>query len=151
HASCTMLAVLGILAPVAGHTQAASYPDKPIQLVVPFGPGGVTDMLARIVAHELGERLNASVVVENRQGAGGNIGAAYVARAKPDGYTLLVGPASTNAINPSLFKNLTFDPLKDFAPISNLASVDNLLIAGPDIPEKTIKELVERKGEHPYR
>jgi len=108
-------------------------------------------MLARIVANELTARLEQSVVIENRTGAGGNIGAAMAARAKPDGYTLLVGAASTNAINPSLFKDMPYDPLTAFAPITNLASVDNLLLAGPDIPEKTIKELVARKSDYPYR
>lgn len=130
---------------------ASSYPSKPIQVIVPFGPGGVTDMLARIVANELTKRVGQSVVIENRTGAGGNIGAAAAARAKPDGYTLLVGAASTNAINPSLFKEMPYDPLTDFSPITNLASVDNLLLAGPQIPEKTIKELVARESEHPYR
>jgi len=149
-AGATLVATIAA-ALLSAPATAASYPTKPIQVIVPFGPGGVTDMLARIVASELSTRLGQSVVIENRTGAGGNIGAAAAARAKPDGYTLLVGAASTNAINPSLFKDMPFDPLKDFAPITNLASVDNLLIAGPDIPEKTIKELVARKGGQPYR
>lgn len=145
------LASMLMAASLSPQAAEASYPAKPIQIIVPFGPGGVTDMLARIVANELTGRLNQSVVIENRTGAGGNIGATMAARAKPDGYTLLVGAASTNAINPSLFKDMKYDPLTDFAPITNLASVDNLLIAGSEIPEKTIKQLVERKGDHPYR
>lgn len=143
--------VTALVAATLSAPAAASYPTKPIQLIVPFGAGGVTDMLARIVANELTNRLGQSVVVENRTGAGGNIGAGVAARAKADGYTLLVGAASTNAINPSLFKDMQFDPLKDFAPITNLASVDNLLIAGPEVPEKNIKELVARKSDLPYR
>lgn len=150
--SCVLASCFSI-APFAAQAQTDAYPSKPIQMVVPFGVGGVTDMLARIVANELSDKLGQTVIVENRPGAGGNIGAGYVAKAKPDGYTLLVGAASTNAINPSLFKNLKFDPLRDFIPITNLASVDNVLAAGPQIKEKTIKELVasQQSAKEPYR
>ncbi|MFT0545968.1 Bug family tripartite tricarboxylate transporter substrate binding protein [Allopusillimonas ginsengisoli] len=123
--------------------QADSYPSKPITLVVPFGPGSVTDTLGRIAAKGLTDSLGQPVVVENKPGAGGNIGAAAVARAQPDGYTLLLGPTSTNAVNPSLFKNLPFDPLKDFIPVTNVATVANVLVVNPDVPVKSVKELIE--------
>lgn len=120
-----------------------SYPGKPIQIVVPFGAGSVTDILARIVAQRLGEALGQSIVVDNKAGADGNIGAAFAAAAPADGYTLLMGAASTNAINPSLHKNLRYDPLRDFAPITNVATVPNVLVVGPQIPARSVKEFIE--------
>jgi tripartite-type tricarboxylate transporter receptor subunit TctC len=117
---------------------AARYPTKPIRLIVPFGPGSTTDLLGRLVAEKLGERVGQPVVVENRPGAGGNIGAEVAARAPADGYTLLLGPASTNAINPSLYKNLRFDPIRDFAPIALVASVTNVLVVPPQLPARTV-------------
>lgn len=141
---CLMTAWLGltlISAPAAAQTQP-TYPKRPVTMIVPFGPGSTTDTLARIVATGLSTRLGESVVVQNKPGAGGNIGAAEAARAAPDGYTLLVGPTSTNAVNPSLFKNLRFDPLKDFRPITNLAKSANVLVVHPDIPAKNISELI---------
>ena len=120
----------------------APYPTKPIQMVVPFAAGSVTDLLARIVAQRLGEALGQSVIVENKPGADGNIGAGYVAAAPADGYTLLMGAASTNAINPSLHKNLRFNALRDFAPITNVAAVPNVLVVGPQVNAKTVKEFI---------
>ncbi len=120
----------------------ASYPDKPIRLVVPFGPGSVTDQLARTVANGLSESLGQSVIVENKAGAGGNIGAGQVAASSPDGYTLLMGAASTNAINPSLYNNLKFDPMADFVPVANVASVANVLVVNPEVPARTVTELI---------
>ena len=121
---------------------SAPYPTKPIQMVVPFAAGSVTDLLARIVAQRLGETLGQSVIVENKPGADGNIGAGYVAAAPADGYTLLMGAASTNAINPSLHKNLRFNALRDFAPITNVAAVPNVLVVGPQVNAKTVKEFI---------
>lgn len=121
----------------------ASYPNKPIHMVVPFAAGSVTDILARIVAQRLGEALGQSVVVDNKPGADGNIGAAFVATAPADGYTLLMGAASTNAINPSLHKNLRFDPLRDFAPITNVATVPNVLVVGPQVAARNVKEFID--------
>ncbi len=120
----------------------ADWPARPVTLVVPFGPGSVTDILARIVAQRLGEALGQSVVVDNKAGADGNIGAALVAAAPKDGYTLLVGPTSTNAVNPSLHKNLKFDPQRDFTAITNLATVTNVLVVGPQVPAKTVRDFV---------
>lgn len=109
--------LLGLSTAVAA--QATDYPNRPVTMIVPFSPGSITDVLARLAAKGLGDRTGGNFVVVNKPGAGGNIGAAEAAMSKPDGYTLLVGAASTNAINPSLFKNLRFDPLKDFIPVSN--------------------------------
>jgi len=143
------LAAAAFCTATAAH--AAGYPDKPIRLVVPFDAGSVTDLLARITATELGAALGQSVVVENRSGAGGNIGAGYVAQAPADGYTLLLGPASTNAINPSLYSNLRFDPMKDFTPITNVASVTNVLVVHPDVPARSVQELIALLGKsHQY-
>lgn len=130
--------------------QPASYPTKPIRLIVPFGAGSVTDQLARIVGSGLADSLGQSVVIENKAGAGGNIGAGYVAAAAPDGYTLLMGAASTNAINPSLYKNLRFDPLKDFVPVANVASVANVLVVNPEVKSRTPKELISELKQTSY-
>src|SRR5690606_13664897 len=101
----TLAATVALAPSLAGAQAAEKYPERTVTMIVPFGPGSVTDLLARIAANGLGESLGKSVVVHNKAGAGGNIGAAEVAAAAPDGYTLLIGPTSTNAVNPSLFKN----------------------------------------------
>ncbi|CAM3463798.1 LacI family transcriptional regulator [Bordetella sputigena] len=141
---------LALAAAPATHAQAPAYPAKPIRLIVPFGPGSVTDQLARIVASGLAERLGQSVVVENKAGAGGNIGAGYVAESAPDGYTLLMGAASTNAINPSLYSNLKFDPMKDFVPIANVASVTNVLVVNPQVKARSVAALIEELKANNY-
>ncbi len=143
------LAMAITTAPVA-HAQASAYPSKPIRLVVPFGAGSLTDQLARTVGSGLAEALGQSVVVENKAGAGGNIGAGIVAASAPDGYTLLMGAASTNAINPSLYKNLKFDPLKDFVPVANVASVTNVLVVNPEVKARTVAELIETLKKESY-
>lgn len=134
----------------AGHAQAA-WPERPITLVVPYTPGGVTDALARNVAKALGERLAQPVVVENRAGGGANIGAALVAQAKADGYTLLMGSAATHAINATLYKKLSYDHIKDFAPISFVAQVPNVLVVHPSVPANNVKELIAYAKSHPGR
>ena len=111
-----LLAVL----PMAARAQAA-YPAKPITIVVPFAAGGTTDILARVMAQSLGAEFGQTVIVDNKAGAGGNIGAQLVARAPADGYTLLMGTVGTHAINAALYKKMPFDPVKDFAPISRVA------------------------------
>ena len=130
--------------------QPAPWPSRPITIVVPFGAGSVTDQLARIVGQNLSESLGQPVVIENKAGADGNIGAAYVAGATPDGYTLLMGAASTNAINPSLHKNLRFNPLRDFAPITNIAAVPNVLVVGPSVKARTVKDFVQAARTEKY-
>lgn len=127
---------------------ASAYPARPVTIVVPFGPGSVTDLLARIVASGLADSLGQPFIVQNKPGAGGNIGAADVAHAKPDGYTLLVGATSTNAVNPSLYKNLRFDPLRDFAPISNLANVANVLVVPSELGVDSVEEFITRATEN---
>ncbi len=119
-----------------------AWPAKPITIVVPFAAGGTTDILARVVGQALGRELGTSVVVDNRAGAGGNIGAAMAAKAPADGYTLFMGTVGTHAINASLYKRLPFDPVRDFAPLTRVAMVPNLLVANPNKPYKSVRELV---------
>jgi len=122
--------------------QARWTPDRPLRLVVPFAAGGSTDVTARLVASALGERLGQLVVVDNRAGAAGNIGAEVVARAEPDGYTLLMATSSTNATNAALYRRLPFNPVRDFTPISQIAFIPNLLVVNPDVPVNSVVELV---------
>lgn len=122
--------------------QAQAYPSRPIRMIVAYPPGGGTDIVGRIVAQKLGEILGQSIVVENRGGASGNIGTEVAAHAVPDGYTVLMGNVAPNAINVSLFKNLPFDPVADFAPVSLVASTPNILVVHPSIPARTVKEVV---------
>ena len=135
-----MILALGTLASHAALAQA--YPAKPIRLVVPFPPGGSTDIVARIVAQKLSDRLGQQVVVENRGGAGGTIGAEAVAKAPPDGYTLVVGTTSTHAVAPSVYGKIGYDPVKDFAPISLIAVTPYLLVVNPSVNVKSLQEFV---------
>ena len=121
---------------------AQNYPDRPILLIVPFPAGGATDVLARHLAQYMSDELGKSVVVENVLGAGGSIGARLVARAEPDGYTLLFGTTSTYAINPAVYKNLGYDPLKSFSLISRAFSADMMLVVHPSVPACSVMELV---------
>jgi tripartite-type tricarboxylate transporter receptor subunit TctC len=135
---CVALASLAAL-PVG--LRAQDYPARPIRLVVPFPPGGPTDVLARIVAVRLGERLGQPVVVDNKPGASGMIGADMVAKAAPDGYTLLAN-ASIHVINPSLYSKTAYDAITDFAPVSNLADVPLVLAVNPKVAARSVAELV---------
>ena len=126
----------------AAQAQTTNYPTRPVKLLVPFPPGGPTDVMGRLVAQTLSTTLGQQVIVENRPGAGSTLAGKAVATAEPDGYTLLVGSASTLAIGPALFPNAGYDPTKSFAPIAFVASVPYVLIARPDGPAKTIPELV---------
>lgn len=121
---------------------AQTYPAKPIRMIAPFPPGGTTDILARVAGQKITEALGQQVIIDNRPGAGGNIGTELVAKAAPDGYTLLTAPGSTLTINPSLFAKLSYDVLKDFAPVTIIAAVPNLLVVHPSLPVKSVKELV---------
>ncbi len=127
----------------------SAYPNKPIKLVVPFGAGGSADMLARLVGDRLRAALNTPVIVENKPGATGVIGATAVAKAEPDGYTLLLVFDGTVSIAPVLEANFPFNPLKDLAPISKLANVDLVIAANPSVPAKNIKELLSYSQAHP--
>jgi tripartite-type tricarboxylate transporter receptor subunit TctC len=122
---------------------AADYPDKPVRIVVPFPPGGTTDVLARIVATGLSERMGQQFVVDNRPGASGVIGTSMVAKAEPDGYTLVFATINTHGINASLFPNLPYDPIKDFAPVTVVANTPNVLMVHPSVPAKSLAELIE--------
>ena len=134
--------MLGGAADRSAQAQARWVPDKPIRIVVPFAAGGSTDVTARLVASALAERLGQTVVVDNRGGAAGNIGAEAVARAEPDGTTLLLATSSTNATNAALYKRLAFNPVRDFTPISQMAFVPNLLVVNPELPVNSLFELV---------
>jgi tripartite-type tricarboxylate transporter receptor subunit TctC len=125
----------------SAHAQNA-WPAKPIRLIVGFAAGGSTDVTARIIAQALSDRLGQPVVVENRGGAGGNIGADAVAKADPDGYTLLMATSSTFAANPNLYKTLPFDVQKDFAPITVTAFIPNLLVVNPSVPANNVADLI---------
>jgi tripartite-type tricarboxylate transporter receptor subunit TctC len=140
----TLPAITAVLlsATYAVDVDAQTYPTKPLRMVVPFPPGGTTDILGRVAAQKLSEALGQQVIVDNRPGAGGNIGTELVAKSPPDGYTLLTDPGSTLTINPSLFARLPFDPLKDFAPVTILAAVPNLLVVHPSLPVRSVKDLI---------
>lgn len=127
--------------PAAGH--AAGYPDRPITLVVPFGAGGITDLVARATGKVLSEQLGQSVVVENRPGAGGNIAADFVRRARPDGYTLMFSTVGILAVNPHTDVKVNFDSLKDFTFISLVGSTPHLVVVNPGVPAKTLPELIK--------
>jgi tripartite-type tricarboxylate transporter receptor subunit TctC len=121
---------------------AQVYPSKPVRLVVPFPPGGSLDVVARAIAAKLSEAWGQPVVIDNRPGAGGNIGADLVAKSAPDGYTILEGALSTHAVNVTLYGKLPYDPIKDFAPISLVAITPNVLVVNPTAPFNTVPELI---------
>lgn len=127
---------------MSGAAYAQSFPERTITLVVPFAAGGSTDVVARVIAQKMGDDLGQQIVVENVAGAGGNLGADRVARAEPDGYTVLMGTVATHALNPLILKTKPYDPEKDFAPISLLVVVPNVLVVNPQLPVNTVAELV---------
>ncbi len=143
-----LLAAGALLVPLAASAQgkvasaAPAWPDKPVRLIVPFPPGGATDVLARVVANRMGETFGQPVLIDNRPGASGNIGAEIVARAQADGYTLLVNTTSVHTMNPALFEKMPFRPVDDFAPISLLAYVANALVVHPSLKANDVKELI---------
>ena len=132
-----------------GSADAQEYPDKPIRLIVPFPPGGGADILARTVSPRLAQALGKPIVIENKPGAGGNVGAEYVARAAPDGYTLLYGTNGTHGINASLYRNLRFDPAKDFIPVSRMTTIAAMLIVNNQFPPTTVDELIRYAKANP--
>jgi len=131
-----------ILLACAGLAQAQTYPSKPIRMIVPFAPGGGVDTTARMISPALGERLGQPIAIENRAGAGGNIGSEVAAHEKPDGYTLLLASLSPHSVNPYLYSRLGFDPIKSFTPIMLLWTVPNFLVVPAASPFKTAQELV---------
>ena len=139
--SISLALALALMLLGQAHAQTA-WPAKPIRMIVGFAAGGSTDVTARIIAQALSERLGQPVVVENRGGAGGNIGADAVAKADPDGYTLLMATSSTFAANPNLYKTLPFDVQKDFAPITVTAFIPNLLVVNPSVPANNVADFI---------
>ncbi len=146
-AGAIVAAVLLIVATVAP-LWAQSYPTKPIRLILPFPPAGPTDFLGRVIAANLTERLGQPVVIDNRPGAGGNVGLEFTAKARPDGYTIVIGSVVL-ATGPSLYKKIHFDPIKDLAPISQVSQSPNLMLVHPSLPVKNLKELVEYARANP--
>jgi len=136
------IALAGICAGATAPAGAQGYPVKPVRLIVPYPPGGGTDIFARLVGAKLSETLGQPIVVEQRPGAAGVIGADLAAKAAPDGYTLVIGQASNLAINLSLMRKLPYDPTRDFAPITLVATSPNLLVVHPSLPVRTIRDLV---------
>jgi len=149
HAAKALAGLIAAIAVVVPLAALAAYPERPVTIVVPFPPGGTTDILARIVGAQLEKRLNQAFVIENRPGAGGNIGTARVAKAAPDGYTLVMGTVGTHAINMALYKDTGYDNIKDFAPITRVANVPNVLEAGASQPYRSVKELIAYAKAHP--
>jgi tripartite-type tricarboxylate transporter receptor subunit TctC len=133
----------------AGAAATQTWPARPINIVVSFGAGGTADILARMIGEELSTALGAAVVIENRPGAGGNLGASAVARAAPDGYTLLMSGSPTHSVGPHLFKNLGYDPMKDVPPVAMVAIAPNLLVVNSELPVKSVKELVQLARDKP--
>ena len=127
---------------VSSLASAQAYPNKTIKIIVPFAVGGIADTFGRVIAQKLTETWGQPVVVENKGGAGGNIGADLVAKSPPDGYTLVIGNIGTHAVNPFLVKNMPFDPLKDFVPIAHVLDAEGLLVVNPALPVKTVSELI---------
>jgi tripartite-type tricarboxylate transporter receptor subunit TctC len=143
-----IVAALLLIEAVAAPLWAQPYPNKPIRLILPMAPGGPTDILGRTIGVRLAEQLGQPVVTENRPGAGGNLGTELAAKAKPDGYTIVLGSA-TLAIGPSLYKKLNYDPIKDFTPISLLSQVNMVVLVHPSLPVKNLKEFVEYAKANP--
>lgn len=131
-----------LLLPWVPASIAQPYPTKPIRMIVPFAAGGSTDVLARSVGQRLGEKFGQQIVVDNRTGANGNIGTDMVAKANPDGYTLLMAFDATMVINPAVYNKLPFDPVRDFSPITKVAALPLILVAHPSFPASTVKELI---------
>ena len=140
--------LLGCLLAVAAQAQQAAYPARPLRLILPFPPGGSTDLLGRTLAEKLGAELRQSVIPENRPGAGGNLGAEAAARSPPDGYTLVLCAPSL-AISPSLYAKLGYDPVRDFAPIALVATIPNLFVVHPSVPARSLAELTQHARDNP--
>lgn len=139
-----------LLVAFAGASFAQAYPSKPVKVIVAFAPGSATDILARLMADYFSKSMGQPFVVENRPGAGGNIGTVAAAKAPADGHTLVMNISSAMAINPALYKSPGFDPVKDFTPISLVGSVPNVLVVSPSFPAKSLKELIEAAKAKPH-
>jgi tripartite-type tricarboxylate transporter receptor subunit TctC len=142
-----LLLAIALLAPLWAAAQA--YPSKPIHFVVPYPAGGPLDAVARLVGQKVSESVRQPIIVENKPGAGGNIGADLVARSAPDGYSLLMGAVATHAINPTLYASIPYDAQKDFIPVTQIASTPNVLVVNPSLPVNTVHEFIEYAKAHP--
>ncbi len=148
--SALLFSSLMTLGALSAHAQsAAPYPSRPVTVVVPFPPGGGTDVGARLVAQKLSLKWGQPVIIENRGGAAGRVGAELVAKAKPDGYTLLVGNVGTQSVNPALYKKMPYDPDKAFAPIGMIAELPLVMLVTPSLPWRNIKDVVEAAKKEP--
>jgi tripartite-type tricarboxylate transporter receptor subunit TctC len=144
----TSVAAAAALA-ASGLAFGQAYPAKPIHFSVPYPPGGPLDTVARLLGQKVAESVKQPVIVENKPGAGGNIGADLVAKSAPDGYTILMGAVATHAINPTLYANIPYDPVKDFEPITQVASTPNVLVVNPSLPVSNVKEFIAYAKAHP--
>ncbi|NBW46607.1 MAG: tripartite tricarboxylate transporter substrate binding protein BugE [Betaproteobacteria bacterium] len=147
---CLML-VAAMAVSFASAVSAQSFPAKPIKLVVPFAPGGSTDLVARMLAERMGPLLGQTVTVDNRGGAGGTLGADLVAKATPDGYTLLMGTVSTHGASPAIYRKIPYDPVKDFQPITNVMSVPSVFVVNPKMPAKSMRDFIAMAKAAPGR
>jgi tripartite-type tricarboxylate transporter receptor subunit TctC len=155
-ATVTLGLVFAAILPLAGSPPTAraaegNWPARPMRAVVPFAAGGLNDTISRMVAQGLAERLRQSVVIDNRPGAGGTIGTAIVARAVPDGYTLLFSSSSTIAVSPHLYRELPYDPIRDFMPVSSMATVESVLLVAPGSPVRSVQDLIALARAQPGR
>lgn len=141
--------LVGLTFAASVHVAAADFPDHTIRLIVPFPPGGATDIVSRVIAKQASEKLGQQIIVENKTGAGGTIGSAEVAKAKPDGYTLLFTTNSTHSIAPHLHENLSYDAMEDFEPIAHMADVTMVVVVNPQLPVSSLTELVDYAKAHP--
>lgn len=148
-AATALLILFGLLLPLAASAQAQNWPARPIRIVVAFGAGGTADIVARLLADKLSPALGQPVVVENRPGAGGNVGASAVAHSDPDGYSFLMSGSPTHSVGPHLFKNLNYDPMRDVPPVAMIAIAPNLLVVNASLPVKSLDDLVRLAREKP--
>jgi tripartite-type tricarboxylate transporter receptor subunit TctC len=143
--------VMALVATSGVFAQAQPYPTKPIRFVVPYPAGGPLDTVARLLGQKVAESTRQPVIVDNKPGAGGNIGADAVAKAPPDGYTILMGAVATHAINPTLYASIPYDPIRDFAPVTQVASTPNVLVVHPSIPASSVKEFIAYARANPSK
>jgi tripartite-type tricarboxylate transporter receptor subunit TctC len=147
--SLFLLALVAVSLDCIEAVRAQAYPSRPIKIVVPFPPGGPTDVMARLIVQPMTSKLGQSVIVENQPGAGGRSGSRAVASANPDGYTLLIGGTNINAIIPALYKNLSYDPIKGYAAVAAIASDAGVLVVGPTVAAKTLPEFIQYAKDNP--
>lgn len=148
-ATCAAAAAFAPLVHAQTTAQAGDYPNRPIKLIVPFAPGGSTDMVARLLADKMGPILGKAVVVDNKGGAGGSLGADAIAKSAPDGYTIGMATVSTHGANPAIYAKLPYDAVRDFAPITNVMSVPSVFVVHPSVPAKTMQEFVALAKKEP--